>query len=151
MCFKKSTSHSFYRLSISRANRWSFKLSLLDLKKEHSTEYIKQISVVLFFFNAVELWWERDCCSMPNDHFFSYMYIMARTSILDHEWDDDDDFCLDMLLHSDTLSWFPTNQYLFLLLTVACLGAIRFCTWISDQICRELSHAHFYQGWFQLA
>ena len=152
--FKKKAPAILFIDLISQANRWSFKLSLLDLKKslldlkkEQPIEYIKQISIVFFFLNAVELWWESDCCLMPNEQFFSY--IMARTSILNHEWDDND--FLDMLLHSDTLSWFPTNGYFFLHLTAVCLGALEFCMWIFDQVSRELSHEHFYQGWFQLA
>jgi hypothetical protein len=68
--FKKKAPAILFIDLISQANRWSFKLSLLDLKKsfldlkkslldlkkEQPIEYIKQISIVFFFLNAVELW-----------------------------------------------------------------------------------------------
>jgi hypothetical protein len=47
--FKKKAPAILFIDSISQADRWSFKLSLPDLKKEQPIEYIKQISIVFFF------------------------------------------------------------------------------------------------------
>jgi len=75
---------------------------------------------------------------MPNDQFFSY--IMANTCyiqrddevryVLDQhiQWDFffssahwNNSLLVEMSLHSNTLSWFQSNQYLVLLLNTVCL------------------------------
>jgi hypothetical protein len=80
-----------------------------------------------------------DCCLTPIQQFFSYMYIMARTSLFSMRWwwgplctrptrwvgflvlaHWNNSSRVDMALHSDTLSWFRANQSLLFLLNAAC-------------------------------
>ena len=58
-------------------------------KKKIMLHHDKQILLVVgdVFVKTVS-----DCCITPNEHFFQLQYIMARTSYI--RWDDDDDLYL---------------------------------------------------------